>query len=100
MGKRNNEGRYPSRWSARDVQVIVVGAVILVGLALLVLLFERAGPENGPEEWNQQDRPQVEQWPQKRQIDDQEMRLQKLERDLWDRENERRMETLKFFGDR
>ena len=80
---------------------IVVGAAILVGLALLVLLFERAGPEERDARPSVQPvQQQIEQWPQKRYIDDQESRLQKLERDLWDRENERRMETLKFFGDR
>ena len=74
---------------------IVLGIGILALLALLVLLFEQAEPENGPEEWNQQaphqagDQQQMEWLWQKRYIDDQESRLQKLERDLWDRENER-----------
>ena len=66
---------------------IVVGAAILVGLALLVLLFERAGSE----EPNQPDRQQIEQWGQRQEILDrewQERRIEKLERDLWDRENE------------
>ena len=74
---------------------IILGIGILALLALLVLLFEQAEPENGPEEWNQQappqagDQQQMERLWQKRYIDDQESRLQKLERDLWDRENER-----------
>ena len=74
---------------------IVVGAAILVGLALLVLLFERAGPEEGdarpPVQPVQQ---QIEQLRQRQDIYDrewQERRLQKLERDLWDRENARRI---------
>ena len=73
---------------------IVVGAAILVGLALLVLLFERAQPE----ESNDQDQRQIEQWGQRQEILDrewQERRIEKLERDLWDRENERLMSGKK-----
>ena len=91
----------PSSWELQVDKWIKLGKEIILGigilalLSLLVLLFERAGPENGPEEWNQQappqagDQQQMERLWQKRYIDDQESRLQKLERDLWDRENER-----------
>ena len=93
--------RYPSRWSARDVQVIAVGCLLLTIMAAFYLLFERAGPEERDARPSVQPvQQQMERLWQKREIDDQEMRIKKLERDLWERENERRMETLKFFGDK
>ena len=76
---------------------------ILVPLALVLLAAFSAFFLSG---WisramqHNQDRQQVEQWPQRRYIDDHEMRLQKLERDLWNRENERLMEKFKMFGDK
>ena len=84
--------------SAQDAQTL---ALLLVVLAVLICLVWAAWPkERDAKPSVQPVQQQIEQWPQRRYIDDQEMRLQKLERDLWDRENERRMESLKFFGDK
>ena len=65
--------------------------MVAVG-SLIVLVYLIFLAETGPEERDarppiQPVQQEIEQWPQQRQIDDQEMRLQKLERDLWEREN-------------
>ena len=87
------------KWSAQDSIVVVGGILVLLAVLIWFIWMDRP-EERDAKPSVQPVQQQIEQWPQPRYIDDQEMRLRKLERDLWDRENERRMESLKFFGDK